>query len=271
MLTKLAWLSFAPIAVLGAVVACSDSTAAGSSLADAGRPSEASVAERAAAVDASAACPLEPSRSSAIRGRVRIIDGSREPPPASGARVCIHGRPDIPCVQALADGTYEHTCVPDGDVPILFSKEGVGSTLWLRVITAGLAQLVDTPIATGAENTKVFASIGLTYPRPGHGILTVNDARDSAGGGITFTALGRGADGPYYSSNGETIDRDAGPSTGLGLALFLAPAGNVQLRLDAPDGGACGQTLGGWGSDGRTITVPVLDQTETLVLVRCES
>lgn len=264
-----------PLAALASVAACSSNTSpGGTSSTDAG--SESSIVTTDVG-DAGIACPLDPSRTSIVRGRVTILDGSKEPPPAPGATVCILDHPELPCAVALADGTYEHTCVPEGDVGILFTKEGVGRTLWLRVMTAGIAQEVLGKIATKAENQKLFAAVNVTYPRAGHGMITINDTQDSAGGGIHVTPVGSG-DGPYYSSDGEKIDGNVGPSAGIGIAFIVAPTGKLEIQLTAPsaaDGGTdagsslCGQVQRGWGSNGHTITVPVLEDTETDVNVRC--
>lgn len=263
------------VAALAPMAACSSNASPG------GSPSTDAGIDRPAvtsdAGDASMACPLDPSRTSLVRGRVTILDGSKEPPPAPGAKVCILDHPELPCATALADGTYEHTCVPEGDIGILFTKEGVGRTVWLRVMTAGIAQEVDGKIATREENQKLFAAVSVTYPRVGYGMVTINDTQDSAGGGVFVTPVGSGTDGPFYSSDGEKIDGKVGPSAGLGIAFIVAPTGKLEIQLTAPstDGGAdggsslCGQVQRGWGSNGRTITVPVLEDTETDVNVRC--
>lgn len=248
---------------MGALAACSDD-APRASAADAG------VDAAVAAVDASAeasSCPLE--RRAELRGRVTILDGSKDPPPAAGARVCVHGRPDLPCASALADGTFEHTCMPEGDAAVLFEQAGIGRTLWLRVFTSGLGQTIDAKIATTEENRKLFAPAGVTYPRAGHGMITVNDSQDSAGGGIRIEPHGAGVEGPFLSGNGETIDADGGLTHGGGVAFLVAPVGEQVIGLSDPDGGACGQVSGGWGTGGGTITVPVLEDTETNMLVRC--
>jgi hypothetical protein len=221
----------------------------------------------AAATDAAMACPLSDRERGEVRGVVTILDGSKTPPPAPGARVCVHGRPDLPCVDALADGTYEHTCMPVGDVAILFSHEA-GRTLWLRVLLPGFPQLLDAPIANRAENVKLFSAVGIAYPQPGMGIVTLNDALNTTTGGFTVS-VPPGILGPWYSSNGTTITHDAGPTSGEGFVFALAPAGDLTIGLVGADGGACQQVSGGWGSGDGGITVPVLDDAETLVLVSC--
>jgi hypothetical protein len=222
----------------------------------------------AGASDAAPPCPLPDARKSELRGRVTILDGSDQPPPAAGARVCIHGHPDLPCVDALGDGTYEHNCVPTGDVAILFSHDA-GRVLWLRVLVPGIPQALDTPIGTRAENVKLFAPAGVAYPQPAMGIVTLNDSLDSAKGGITFSAPA-GSIGPFYSSDGSKITNDAGPSTGGGWAFVLVPAGDARFGLAGADPATiCGQVSGGWGSGDGGITVPVLEDVETRVLVTC--
>lgn len=246
------------------IVACSDDTNSAGDAGDGG--SDARALPSDAGADAALPCPLE--RKAEIRGRVTILDGSKTPPPAAGARVCIHGRADLPCVESLADGTYEHTCVPEGDVGILFSKDGVGRMLALRVMTAGIAQELEGKLATTDENKKLFAPVGVTYPRPGRGLVTLNETHDM-GYAFTVTPLAAGVDGPFYSADGEKIDRTADAGVGLGYVFMAAPIGELQIGMAAADGGTCQQVLGGWGSKDGKITVPVLEDTETFVFVRC--
>jgi hypothetical protein len=77
--------------------------------------------------------------------------------------------------------------------------------------------------------------------------------------------------GPFYSAHGTAIESGAGATTGEGVVFLIAPAGNLKIEMKSPnpDGGACIQTLGGWGSGDGTITVPVFENTETSALIRC--
>jgi hypothetical protein len=255
--------------VLGALTACGDDEGAGvppPSLApDGGADAVATPPD--GAPDSGPSCPV--ARPGQARGFVTMLDGSDPPPPVPGARICVHDRPDLPCVSSAEDGSYEHSCLPEGDVGILFSKDEVGRTLWLRVITPGIPQQVEGKIVTQAENVRFFGDVGVAYPRSGHGIVTLLDSDRSAKGGMYVEPLEQGVEGPFYSSDGVNLDRDAGPTAGFGLAVMLAPAGSLDVALTHVDGGGCQQVLGGWGSDAGKITVPVLEDTETLVLVRC--
>jgi hypothetical protein len=187
--------------------------------------------------------------------------------PSAGVSVCVYGRVDLPCVLTDEDGTYEHLCIPEGDVGILFSKEGFASTLSLRVFVASIGQTVSGFIVNDADNARVFQAAGATYPRPGYGLVTVNDSRDRDG--MVATAVGTGVDGPFYSPDGATIVSNGTGTTGQGLVFFLAPVGSLKIELHGPSAGACQEDLGGWASVDSTITLPVAENTETTVLVRC--
>jgi hypothetical protein len=234
--------------------ACSDSKQAEA-------PVEASAPPDAGAPDTSPRCGLE--RAGTISGKVISTPGK----PNAGVQVCVYQRPDLPCVTTAEDGTYEHTCLPEGDTAVLFSKEGHASTLWLRVVTAGIGQHLDTYVLPDSENTKLFGTVGVTYPRAGHGMVTLNDLSDT--GQITVTAEGAATDGPFYSRDAVTIDRDAGATVGNGIVFLVAPVGSLKLRMTTPDAKKCQQVLGGWGSVDNTITVPVVENTETSVFINC--
>jgi hypothetical protein len=254
--------------VIGAMVltmtACSDDPATAS-------PTPVPTTGADAAVDspndaAPTGCPLQ--AASLVNGKVHHLGATGELVDAADVRVCIHERPDIPCVTTANDGTFEHTCVPEGDTALLFSKSGFASTLWLRVITPGIGQTMEALVLKDSENAALFAATGVTYPRSGYGLVTMNDLRDTDG--VVVTPEGTGTDGPFYSSNGTAIDRDAGSSTGDGLVFTVAPVGKLKLRITGPDGGACQQAFGGWQSTDSTVTVPVLENTETSLFIACQ-
>ena len=115
-----------------AVVACSDDPAPGT--APSTTPPASDAAPDSMTGDAApVGCPLQ--TPSLVNGTVHHLGPSNGLVDAAGVRVCIHQRPDIPCVTTAADGTFEQSCVPEGDTAIAFSKDGYASTLWLRVVT----------------------------------------------------------------------------------------------------------------------------------------
>lgn len=243
-------------------VGCKDDTAPASVAADSG---EGGTADAVAQNDSGApACPLP--RAAILRGKVsHLADNDKDLVPAVDVRICVHGRDDLPCVVTAKDGTYEHLCLPEGEVEITYSKPGYPSVMWLRVLTAGLGDPADALLPTDAQNAKL---LGSAYPRAGRGLVTMNDTRDTDG--ITIAPVGATVDGPFYSDDGLSIDRDAGATFGQGLAFVVAPVGNLTLRLTHPDAGPCQQALGGWSSGPGTITVPVLENTETSFFIRCK-
>lgn len=217
-------------------------------------------------------CTLE--RVSTASGKVLDLG---TPAPFAGVpdvKVCLFNHPELPCVMTGPDGTYEHTCVPEGDVSMLFSKTGFAQTLWLRVFLAGVGQNFQVALVPDAVNKKLFETAGETYPRPGYGLVTLNDQLDTSG--ITVAPLSPGASGPFYSAHGIDIDRDAGGTIGEGLVFMIAPVGSLTFQMTAPalsDGGTsssmCQQALGGWGAANGKMTVPVLENTETSLNILC--
>jgi hypothetical protein len=249
-----------------AATACTDdareTSPSNGPLADAAVPDGASPGDAGAAAE----CKLE--RAALVTGKVYHLDDKGKLVAAPNVRVCIHSRADLPCVTTDAEGTYEHQCVPEGDTAISFTKPGYASTLWLRVITAGFGQTFEALVVRDADNSALFSAAGATYPKSGYGLVTMNDTQDTDG--IVVEPLDAATEGPLYSASGTKIDRDAGGSLGDGIIFTIAPVGTLKLRLRGPDGGACQQELGGWSSVDSTITVPVLEDTETSVLVRCK-
>lgn len=243
-------------------VGCEDDAAPANVPADGGAGGAADAPAQSDAV--APACPL--ARAALLRGKVsHLADNDTDLVPAADVRICVHRRDDLPCVVTAKDGTYEHLCLPEGEVGIAYSKPGYPSVLWLRVLSAGLGEPADALLPTDAQNVKLFGS---AYPRAGRGLVTMNDTRDTDG--ITIAPVGATIDGPFYSGDGLSIDRDAGATFSQGLAFVVAPVGNLTLRLTHPEAGPCQQALGGWSSGPGTITVPVLENTETALFIRCK-
>jgi hypothetical protein len=143
--------------------------------------------------------------------------------------------------------------------------------LWLRVIRpAGASQTLDATLFTDALNQQFFGDLGVTYPRAGFGLLTLNDSDDVGGVVITPQTPSSGYDGPFYSKDGVEVDRDAGATYGSGIVNVVLPAGSAVIQVKTSGGAPCRQLSGGWGSnDAGTITVPILENTETSVFFTC--
>lgn len=220
----------------------------------------------AATPDAGFVRCVEPS--STYRGIARAFDPAipfDQLPRVAGARVCFGNRPDLPCAMSDAEGRYELRCVTPGDVVLTFAHPDYVTSAWLRV-ARGVDEEQDVTLLTAAQNAAFYTPVGTTFPRAGYGVIAANDVTHVDG--ITFAAAG--AQGPYYSRDGLTIDTAATGTVGDGLAFFIAPVGSLSITIEPVDPAqSCGQAGGGFISTGRGLTVPVLEGTEVGVLTAC--
>jgi hypothetical protein len=268
---KIGWVLCA-IAILG----CSSNENASpptSPATDAGVMPTADAGLEGAAADASdgaspATCTLSAGERSRSYGTIRHLDGTASPPPLPGVRVCIHGRTDVPCVTTGPDGTYDQTCVPVGDVLIHFSLAGYAPTVWARVSLATDENELSTFLLRDADNQAMFATANVTYPRAGHGMVTITDK--TTADGTTMAAVSANLEGPFYSADAVTIDTNASGTAGARVAFFVAPVGDVEIAITSNGGTPCRQLGLGWGgSTPGTVKVPVLEGTETSLFVIC--
>jgi hypothetical protein len=260
------------ILALGAVVACSEESAVPPPTApstSAPTPPPAPADAGPVALDATAtSCPLDASSRARFHGTMKHLDGSASPPPLAGVKVCIHGRDDIPCVTTGADGAYDQTCTPTGDVLLRYSLAGFASVLWARTTKAGDDRELSTFLVRDADNQALFSPANVIYPRSGHGMVTVNDATDIDG--IQITPVTSAVDGPFYSADAITLALTATGTVGEGYAFFVAPVGDIEIEITAPGGAKCSHHAGGWsGSQAGRVKVPVLENTETSLIVHC--
>lgn len=255
-------------------VACSDDAGdapPSSAVSDAGTGSDApsdAGTEASSSTDAKVAlCSLSSNERSTLHGVVRHLQSGTSPPLA-GVAVCVDGRTDIACATTASDGSYVHDCVPVGDSLIRFALVGYAPTTWARFSLAFDDNELGAFLLRDEDNAALFGDAGVTYPRVGYGLVGLNDVTDIDG--ITMAAVSSGMDGPYYSADGMSLDPAATGTVGDGVVFFVAPVGKAEIRITSPNGGACGQLGGGWGgATPNTIAVPVFENGETDLFVRC--
>jgi hypothetical protein len=228
---------------------------------DAGSPApDATVAEPT--------CILGENERWGLHGVLRYLDGSASPPALAGARVCAHGRSDLPCTTTDADGKYDHACLPAGEVLVHFSLAGYAPLLWLRTSAAGERHQLDTFLVRDADDQKLFVTANVTYPRAGYGMITVNDK--TVADGTKIAAVTANVEGPFYSGDGTSIDPNATGTFGQRVTFFVAPVGDVELTITSVGGNACVQLADAFhGTTPGTVKVPVLEGTESALFVVC--
>jgi hypothetical protein len=186
-------------------------------------------------------------------------------PRLADTEVCNADRADQPCTTTDANGVYELACVTNGDAMISFAHAGYAHTVWLRVAT-GATQDVDATLLTDDQHSAFYSPVGATFPKPGYGAVGLNDTTHLDG--IALSAVG--AEGPFYSPDGITLDPTATGTTGDGVVFFIAPTGTLSIEIAPPTATSiCGQAAGGYLSTGHGLTVPVQEHTEADILISC--
>jgi hypothetical protein len=212
----------APALVIAASLACSSSPP-GTAGADGGG-------------DAAQVVGQKTSRSGQVYER-RIADGGLIP--IERARVCILGRPDIPCATTDQAGDYT-LALPATDATavyaVSFAAEGhlarlrpAGDTWW----PSGVGLFTD---AQAAEEVRLA---GFTYPPNGTGFVEVRllDGGTAKGySGATVTLSGGAGSGPVYGDPAFKADRSLTTTSSSGMIFFgNVQGGPVTITVKAPD------------------------------------
>ncbi|MCC7538508.1 MAG: hypothetical protein IT379_19945 [Deltaproteobacteria bacterium] len=228
------WLT---LSVLGAG-ACGDD--------DGGAPRDDAGAPDASTLDAASPPPAP---TVTIRGALADLLGAT---PFEPIEVCVHERPDIPCVHTDDEGAYALAGVPaDSDIALTLRD---GANAYQPELLPLHTPAVDITFSPRILETELVGQLedraGVSLD-PARSVVLFYASAGPSGGlpGVSAELVPDDAEALAYVTSSLSVSTTATETTMAGMGLFLdVPEGEHRLRFSY-EGRACAATPGSWEGD----------------------